>query len=326
MLLLDTTGQNFVSFSASLMPIDVISWTDQNCTVANISTSSGSTKLLSRFNTNSDDYLSFSINVDDTSVALLFTLYSEDNCTQIQSVYCYAGSYPCAFPTDTSLAIGGYYIFITDYTTNWFTDSDDSDSDDSDSDDSDSDSDDSDSSSFYNLTMSFSYGNMACMNITSQLYSCAGYLSPDDYYNIQTSVAEYEYQAIVAYNTLAALWPYDCSSTLWSYACKSVFQPRLCNSTGNNTLYCYNDCLDTLQNQCLNGSEANLCQKNTCTTVSNLITECPSSNNATASPLSHNLNTNGNYTYNTETNSGNLMNSWFLGLLLIIVNWLVAIQ
>jgi len=257
-----------------------------------------------QFNTTSDDYLSFTINVTDTSVALQCTLYSKDNSSQIQNFVCYAGSYPCVCTTSESLPSGSYYLFVNDWSDEWDLESN------------------SSSASYCNITMSFSYGNVNCMNITSQLDTCAGYLSPDDYYSLQNSVADYEARAIFVYNTLASLWPSNCSSSLWTYACKSVFQPRLCdNSTGGNltnTYYCSNDCLETLQSQCLNGSEPNLCQKNTCTTVSNLIYECSANFNST-------------FLYNSNgtqlDNAGNMMNiSWFVGLLLIIVNWLVAIQ
>jgi hypothetical protein len=194
----------------------------------------------------------------------------------------------------------------------------------------------SSSTSTFTLTMSFSYsgnsGNMnSCVNISSQLDVCAQYLSPDDYYNLQTSVADYEAKAIFAYNTLSYLWPSDCSSSLWQYSCKAIFQPRLCTNTDNsttlsNTSYCYNDCLNTLQNQCLNGSQPNPCQMSTCTTVSNLITECSNTTQAIPS-LSENaydlLVTVNETRYG---NSGNMMKiSWVVGLLLIMVNWLVTI-
>jgi hypothetical protein len=217
MVFLETTGQsNFVSFNATLSPLDIISWTDQNCTVSNISTATGSTHLLTQFNTTTNEFLSFTINVNDTTVALSLILYSMDNCSQIQTFNCSTGSYPCVFNTIEKMSNGSYYLFIKDWSSNSTCNS----------------------TSFYNLTMSFSYGNISntsnsnttCMNISSQLTTCAAYLSPNDYYNLQFSVDNYEAAAILAYNSLANIWPSTCNDSLWSYACKTVFQPMLCNS------------------------------------------------------------------------------------------------
>jgi hypothetical protein len=350
---LETMSQDFVNFSASISPLEPISWTDNNCSVTNIPTAPGSTHLLTQFNTTSDNYLSFTINVDDNSVALRLVLYSQDNCTRIQKFLCQADSYPCVVSTSNSLPSGSYYLFIKDFVSiednNNVTST----------------------NSVYNLTMNFSYGNAACRNITSQLQICAGYLSTDDYYNI-TSVSEYEYQVIYAYNLLSALWPFDCSQALWTYACRAIFQPSLCTSTTGNssltdTYYCSNDCIQNLQTQCLNGSAPNLCQRSSCMTVSELILECSGSNtnqtvpntnqtvpsptlpptvnnnSTTQAPQGLNMtsvptpanSTSANATFMSSTNnsqsidfnSGNVMKiSWFVGLLLIVVNWLVISQ
>jgi len=224
-------------------------------------------------------------------------------------------------------------------------------------------------SSPWNITARFYYGNSTCMDISSQLTSCADFLSPKDLYHIETSIAELEADAIITYQTLAQMWPSSCDDSLWAYACLSVFQPHLCeNITDNtitdpdslpdslqftNTIFCQNDCMETLKIQCLNGSEPNLCQKSTCTAVSSLISECAfgtiNQNNTTPEVLSPEQygpakvdeptmqsNDTNNYVPEESSpepgfinvaddvkNSSNVvMISWIIGLLMIIVNWL----
>jgi len=229
----------------------------------NISTAAGNNSFLAQFNTTSSSSLSYNFNVNDTSVALTFMLYSMDNCSQIESFNCSADSYPCFYNTNSTLNSGSYYLFVTAS---------------------------SNSTNYYNLTMSWSSNNltssssMGCMNISSQLTTCAAYLSPDDFYSIQTSVADYEAAATQAYNYLAGLWPSSCNDTLWSYACQGAFQPSLCNSTGNSSSW-DNDCLSNLTDHCLNGSAPNLCQKNSCVTVTTIVcSRYPCNQTVTAPP------------------------------------------
>jgi len=233
------------------------------------------------------------------------------------------------------------------------------------------------------------------MDITSQLTVCANYILSNETYYIPDSVALYEANATAAYNALANIWPSSCNESLWRFACQAVFQPRLCqnnnNTTSNSvnntdnttntninintngitlttTYYCSSDCLSTLQVQCLDNNVPNLCQRSSCTTVSNLISQCSTVTDVSALsslPLQPAVNpingtqpaviikpTNGTNpqqpqqpnlpqspqpapvgTYqNPETNNWNAsltssgnnvkMISWFIGLVLITVNWL----
>jgi len=120
----------------------------------------------------------------------------------------------------------------------------------------------------YQFNLTTIVGTQNCANITNQTMHCQGHLSPSNTYLLYEPPFVYDDDAYADFLILQSAWPSCNNNTLMSYACQVNFQPHQCTSNGLGKQICYNDCYNTLTNQCGN----NLCASSACESITDCTT------------------------------------------------------